>query len=911
MSLKTRLMLCILVLPLTLLALLVFAVSQLEYRENHRQLAERMQQTTRMLVPSLEQALSAGDPQRLEAIAARLMDLEEVRALTIEAPSGRALVEQGRLRSLPEATLERPDRLVEHDAKWRLRWPLSSADARLLIDIDASALALNHYRKLASGGLMLLVCGLLLFIVAYSTLRRISHPLEEASESLSRLTAGLTPAPLDLPAAAELARLTRGLNMLRDQLAVTHSDMQTRVEQATKELQESMETIEVQNVELDLAHRRALEANRAKSEFLANMSHEIRTPLNGIIGFCRLLQRSELTARQREWLEHVQRACDNLLMLVNDVLDFSKIEAGRLELEHRPLDMVVLVNEVLGLQAPQAQQKDLQLLGLVYDDVPLELTGDPLRIQQVLTNLVHNAVKFTQQGEVIVRVAVQEQALYQTTLRISVSDTGIGLSRAFQQQLFEAFSQGESSHQRRFGGTGLDLAICRQLVEQMGGEISVESAPEQGSEFAFTLPLNGSDTSERPPEVELNGLRVVISEAHQTTRRALRHLIRRWGARPYTLDEALFEEVQVALIGLTAEEAAQPDLNGWRERLTTLGCPVILMVNATPPELPEGVTFPHGGKVISKPVSRHALAEAIQEVHRQARGGTSLPVGKTTPSLPAPEPARARHILCVDDTESNRVLLRELIEDAGSKVTTATSGEEALAMAEQQRFDMVLMDIRMEGMDGVEATRALRRMGGRWQQLPIIAVTAHVQDNQRQHLLDNGLDDMLEKPLDTHKLDQLFRHHLGTGIEIAASTPAPQVAPERDADDELPEVDLALGASLAGGREGLARQLLDHLIDSLDESEADIRRANAEGDDETLLDAVHALNGACRYCGVPRLALLVETLETRLRSRGRDAIQPLLPDLYTAMQGLRHWQRSQASSTTKATANSASSDSDT
>ncbi len=184
------------------------------------------------------------------------------------------------------------------------------------------------------------------------------------------------------------------------------------------------------------------------------MSHEIRTPLNGIIGFCRLLHRSELSMRQREWLDHVQRACDNLLMLVNDVLDFSKIEAGRLELEHRPLDMVALVDEVLGLQAPQAQQKDLQLLGLVYDDVPMELVGDPLRIRQVMTNLVHNAVKFTDRGEVIVRVSVEDTAQNQTTLRISVSDTGIGLSKACQQQLFDAFRQGTVSHQRHFGGTG-------------------------------------------------------------------------------------------------------------------------------------------------------------------------------------------------------------------------------------------------------------------------------------------------------------------------------------------------------------------------------------------------------------------------------------------------------------------------
>ncbi|MDL4864780.1 ATP-binding protein, partial [Halomonas elongata] len=393
---------------------------------------------------------------------------------------------------------------------------------------------------------------------------------------------------------AEFVQLVQRLNTLRDHLANAHDDLQTQVEQATQELQESMETIEVQNIELDLAHRRALDANRAKSEFLANMSHEIRTPLNGIIGFCRLLHRSELNARQREWLDHVRRACDNLLMLVNDVLDFSKIEAGRLELEHRPLDMVALVDEVLGLQAPQAQQKNLQLLGLVYDDVPGELFGDPLRIRQVLTNLVHNAVKFTDRGEVIVRVSVEDTSHNQTTLNVSVSDTGIGLSQACQRQLFDAFRQGETSHQRQFGGTGLGLAICRQLVEQMGGEISVDSESGQGSTFFFTLPLDAHDTSERPSEMDLAGARVAIAESHSLTRRALRHLVSRWGGRPLGLDAAETDGAEFALIGLTGEDLNGDALANWRERLSRLDCPALLMVNASPPDLPDDPPLPHG-----------------------------------------------------------------------------------------------------------------------------------------------------------------------------------------------------------------------------------------------------------------------------------------------------------------------------
>ncbi|MDT8894054.1 ATP-binding protein [Halomonas sp. I1] len=909
MSFKTRLMLCILVLPLTLLALLVIAVAELEDRHHHRQLAKHLTQTARMLTPELDEALAEGRRARLAPIASRLLELDEVRALTIRDTEGNVPLELGRLRDMPADRLAGDDALIKDGSRWRLRLPLTASNARLLLDIDASSLPLAYYRQLASGGLLLLLTGLLLFLVAYSTARRLGQPLEDASENLSRLAAGMTPDPLPLPGETELNQLAQRLNTLRDHLACAHDDLQTQVEQATQELQESMETIEVQNIELDLAHRRALEANRAKSEFLANMSHEIRTPLNGIIGFCRLLHRSDLNTRQREWLDHVRRACDNLLMLVNDVLDFSKIEAGRLELEYRPLDMVTLVDEVLGLQAPQAQQKDLQLLGLVYDDVPEELIGDPLRIRQVLTNLVHNAVKFTDRGEVIVRVSVEDVSRDQTTLNVAVTDTGIGLSPACQRQLFDAFRQGEASHQRHFGGTGLGLAICRQLVEQMGGKIDIDSAPDRGSTFSFTLPLSGGSTSERPRELDLAGAGVILVEPHITTRRALRHLVSRWGGRPLEIDDAETGNAELALIGLGTEELHDASLTGWRDQLARLDCPALLMVNASPPDLPDDPPLPHGGEILSKPLSRRTLADAIRRT-RQSTIPRVQAVGTKT-AMVDNDASRPWHILCVDDTESNRLLIKELVRSAGLEVSLAASGEEALALARQATFDMVLMDIRMQGMDGVETTRELRRLGGRWRHLPVIAVTAHVRDNQRRDLLDSGLDGMLEKPIDTSRLSELIRHHLGADIESESPEPTASSPTIRAEDAELAEVDLALGTRLAGGREALARQLLDQLIASLETTEAEIRDAAERGDGEAMLDTIHALNGACRYCGVPRLALLVETLETRLRSRGIDAVEPLLPDLYAAMEGLRALSSHHASSTTKAMANSVSSDSET
>ncbi len=882
MSLKTRLMLATLALPLVLIALVVVAVTELEDRHQRQQLRERLTQAAELLAPSLGQALSAGDRAELEALAGRLLDLEEVRALGIRAADGEPSLELGRLRQPPAPATSSGDgpTLVEDGRRWRLQAPLPGAPGgHLVLDIDASALPLDYYRHLASGGLLLLIVGLLLFLVAYGLGRRVTEPLESATRTLEWLTAGGTPEPLPVPREAELARLARGLNALSDHLASAREDLQVQIDQATGELQESMETIEVQNIELDLAHRRALEASRAKSEFLANMSHEIRTPLNGIIGFCRLLHRTEMAPRQREWLDHVQRACDNLLMLVNDVLDFSKIEAGHLELEHTELDMVTLVDEVLGLQAPQAQAKGLQVLGLVYDDVPETLNGDPLRIRQVLTNLVGNAVKFTEQGEVIVRVMVEQHAGGHVVLRVAVSDTGIGMSDEAQRRLFQAFRQADASHQREFGGTGLGLAISRQLVEKMGGEISVTSAPKEGSTFAFTLPLacQAEAGQERTPELSLAGRQVVLAEPHAPTRLALRHLLGRWEARVIGEDQASGHTASLAVLALTDEELAPSGQAALRQRLERLACPALLLVNVSPPDLP-ALPLPHGGEVLSKPISRRTLVEAVNRALARPRLERPVP----GPEVGARSPLR---LLVVDDTESNRLLLQELIQGPGQEVSLAASGEEALAMAQETLFDAVLMDIRMQGMDGVETTRALRRLGGAWRQVPIIAVTAHVRSEQRQQLLQGGLDEVLEKPLDTARLSSLLLHHLGVGLALEDAEEAPA-----SGDSELASVDLSLGTQLAGGREALARELLDRLIDSLDDTEAEVRQAVVDEDAEALLDALHALNGACRYCGVPRLGLLAETLETRLRSRGLAAVTPLLPDLYAAMTALRDWQ---------------------
>ncbi|MFP3342430.1 ATP-binding protein [Halomonas sp. SIMBA_159] len=889
MSLNTRLLFALLGFPLLVYAVMaVLFVIQSDHT-GRDVLKDRLTSAGELLAPSLGRAMADGDLQRLEELAQQLLEHRGLRAVTLFDEQGNRLLVLGRSMP-PPPRLHAPEVTaiaMEEDA-WRLQVPLTSetvasasrvASGWLEAEMDIRTLTLERYRLIASLSLGGMLLGLLLFLIAFAISRYASRPIEEANQALYRLSRGDYSLVMPTAKPSEFKQLANHINHLAEHFQQAQRDMQSQIEQATSELQESMETIEEQNIKLDLAHRSALRANAVKSEFLANMSHEIRTPLNGIIGFCRLLGRSSLDSRQKEWLEHVRRACDNLLMLVNDVLDFSKLEADRLTLEEVDVDIVALVDEIIGLHAPEAQRKQMHLVAMVYDDVPTPLCGDPLRIHQVLNNLLGNAIKFTTEGEVIVRVMLDTQEGQHVVLHISVSDTGIGLSEEHQQQLFSAFSQAEPSHSRQFGGSGLGLTICRQLIQRMGGEISVESELGKGSTFSFTLPLLAHLADERPPELTLDSPIVRLHEPHLPTRNVLEHLLERWGARPVSFIDAGNEALLI--LCLSQEDFVEERKGYWQTVIQQTPCPVMILANTTSFDLPSW-DLPHGGDMLCKPFTRAQLATTLRLLLQpQALSITSD--GVTKP-LPAPHLT----ILIVDDNSPNRELLKAMLESDTLRIALAESGHEALEFARHHTADMVLMDIRMPGMDGIQTTQALRRINNSWARCPIIAVTAHVLSTERQQWLTEGLDDVLVKPIDDTQLQQLLQRFLG----IAPRNIAAEVTPARALQapsaplSSLPAVDLTLGARLAGGKEALAKQQLVCLIDSLPETEQHIRSAFKEGDLTTVLDWVHGLNGASRYCGAPELALLVETLETRLRTSGLRHVESLLEELYTAMARL-------------------------
>jgi two-component system sensor histidine kinase BarA len=465
-------------------------------------LKDRGESLSRQLAAGSEYGLFTANRSLLSSLSNALLEEQDVRSITFFGSDGSRLLHTGPGSSetvqSDELTAEHATRISRKNST-RFITPVFLQDLMIesMLDPDARqsmsnlreplgwvVVEMSHIRteketyKALLISLLLILGGVILSMaIALRLSRAFTNPVFELNEAVAKLKEGKLDTRVYTGAGPEFEQLESGLNAMAEELSKAQAEMQQNIDQATEDLRETLETIEIQNIELDFARKEALEASRIKSEFLANMSHEIRTPLNGIIGFTELLLKSPLPRQQRDHLSTIRKSSEILLTIINDILDFSKIEAGKLILDRVPFQLRDIVEEVMVMLAPAAHAKNLDLVPLVYNDVPDNIMGDPLRVKQVITNLVNNAIKFTQTGEVVLRASLEEEDTdsNRVTLRLSITDSGVGLSRAQQQSLFNAFSQADASTARQYGGTGLGLAISKRLVEEMGGKIGLES----------------------------------------------------------------------------------------------------------------------------------------------------------------------------------------------------------------------------------------------------------------------------------------------------------------------------------------------------------------------------------------------------------------------------------------------------
>lgn len=880
LRLQTRIFIVAL-LPTLLVALVVggylLGTRMADLHQSQQRIGENI---VRHLAPASEFAILSGDDHVLRRLTERLVKDPGVRRVTIRDAERRVLSEA---RSPHAGTSDAPgilarvfpvtDEELLFSAPVRLGMNPDGDYEQLFqgdegtetgedevigsVEVQLSTIPLlQRQADVLKLGLALITGGLLLaWILAIQVGISILRPINGVIRAIRQFRDGDLNARVPERSRGEGGFLEQGFNELAEEVQSSRQSMEAQIEQATRELRETLEAVEIKNVELDLARQRAEDSNRIKSEFLANISHEIRTPMNAIFGYTQLLARTELHESQKAYIGTIQRSADSLLALLEDVLNLSRIEAGRVDLEESEFQPETLIEDTLAMMAPTVFDRELDLVWHPGPRLGSRTLADAVKIRQILNNLLSNAAKFTRDGHIAVHADLvpREDG---TALQVDVVDTGIGIPLEDTERLFQAFSQLDSKSSRQHQGAGLGLVICQQLAHLMGGRMEVKSEPGHGSRFRAILPVRIIEADRGEP---LSGMTIRLFGRHRETIRAVHDRLARWGAKVDQIDESASGAASPTATGdgqnwllviLSRRDIHDEDYLGRLEGMIRTEPHALVMASTLDRTLLQNMEQRFGCSCVPSTVGGDGLRKLLLDHGRQSATGE---VESPPPARPDPHRLDGIRVLLVEDNRVNRQLTMEFLEHAGAQTHAAVDGHSALTLAERHDSDVVLMDIQLPGMDGLETLSYLRELPD-YREVPVIALTASASTEERQRCEQAGIADILVKPV----REEILLERIRRATEGQSAT-----SPDPGTQDTVSR----RTASQAMGRDAEGR---------LKPAIADMVRADLPNQLATAMELadnkryqdldkeVHRIRGTAAFCGFHELANTCEQLRMAL-----------------------------------------------
>jgi two-component system sensor histidine kinase BarA len=710
----------------------------------------------------------------------------------------------------------------------------------LSIDVDTQSTLIQRYQMLIIT-IFITLFGLLMGLtIHYYLSKRIYLPISRLRRSMKQILRNEFETEIKVSTKGELGIIERGCLHLQKKYLDTVTELTQHIEEATNDLQQSLELLEEKNIELSLDKKKTEEKSRQKSEFIANMSHEIRTPMNGVIGFTNVLLESKLDALQLDYVKTIKSSAQDLLGIINDILDFSKIDAGKLHLDCIPLDIRACIDEVLTLAGPSAHKKGIDLIPITQINVPKTVLGDPFRIKQIISNLVTNAVKFTDHGYVCIRTNIEQETEKDYVLQMTVTDTGIGISPEDQNKLFTAFNQADTSITRRYGGSGLGLVICKKLCEEMHGRVSLSSELNKGSTFTIRIKvekLNAYEV-EKNQTHRFGHLKILCFDENPLHLEALCNGLGYWGIECIAVNA--FNKVGPALKKHKDCQIAFINVNqGCEQQVKDLiskhnYLPYVL-ISKWPINDYEAI----GAQgFLYKPTSIQKLQDIIEFVSNKDHA--EKPANNELNNLR--EQLRFLHpeLLIAEDNPVNKMLLDSLLK-THANVFTVDDGEMAVKACNERKFNIILLDLHMPKLNGLEAARMIRQHSILNKHSPIVLISANSSDLSAIDLKKSGIDFCLQKPIDEQ---QLLIHILRIADKAKHSA-----------------IDWALCVQKVSGNQALAEEFLAKFIEELQKNRKEFIDLMEQKELKALGELAHKLHGACCFCGVPYLQQKVIQLE--------------------------------------------------